>query len=163
MTLIKLCILASKLLFGYILRCIQCSLKNYIKFIKEDLEDHTQDTTTISQAVSRGRSLIELCKQVTNMKKIKSYRFIYILSDFQTEKMLGGLIVWQTILRLVDITCGIYLCAVIGSVFRGSEINFVALASLAANGSLVTLGYYGIKPLYMLGQVIIYLHLSKSF
>ena len=93
------------------------------------------------------------------MKKIKSNHFI--LSDFQTEKMLGGLIVWQTILRLVDITCGIYLCAVIGSVFRGSEINFVALASLAANGSLIILGYYGIKPLYMLGQVIIYLHLSK--
>ena len=67
--------------------------------------------------------------------------------------MLGGLIVWQTILRLVDITCGIYLCAVAGSIYRGGVFNFAALASLGACGCLITLGYYGIKPLYMLGQV----------
>lgn len=73
--------------------------------------------------------------------------------------MLGGMIVWQNILRSVDITCGIYLCAVVGSIFRGGGINFVALASFAANGSLTILGYYGIKPLYKLGQVIIYLQI----
>ena len=117
------------MLYGYILRCMQCGLISYIESIKGELSDSSK----IAIAVSRGKSLIKLCKQ--------------------TENMLGGMIVWLNILRLVDVTCGIYLSAVIGSVFRGGEINFVALASFAANGSLIILGYYGIKPLFILGQV----------
>ena len=68
--------------------------------------------------------------------------------------MLGSLIVWHSILRTHDVTCGIYLCAVIGQVYRNGEINFVAVVSLAASALLISLGYSSIKALYILGQVI---------
>ena len=61
----KLRILASKLLYGYILRSLQCGLISYIQSIKEDLNDAPK----IAMAVSRGKSLIELCKQVTNIRE----------------------------------------------------------------------------------------------
>ena len=68
--------------------------------------------------------------------------------------MLGGLIAWHSILRTFDVTCGIYLCAVIGQVYRNGEMNLVAIFSLAASALLISLGYRGIKGLYILGQVI---------
>ena len=68
--------------------------------------------------------------------------------------MLGSLIVWHSILRIIDVTCGIYLCAVVGQVYRNGEINLVAVVALAASGLLISLGYIGIKGLYILGQVI---------
>ena len=68
--------------------------------------------------------------------------------------MLGSLIAWHSILRTLDVTCGIYLCAVIGQVYRNGEINFVAIVALAASTVLISLGYSSIKALYILGQVI---------